>query len=190
MLTLGAFLLRPDAPTEARWGLSRGLIGSHHSNVAIPAVITSEIGIETRNKINAQAMQMQADVIAILAPYVGKKVRKISGYGGWVAALQKGLNAYGEALPDGVFWYLRCDYRWINLEAKTTYPVSECAVNYVKATVPVGFINEASGVLESVARPTTLRTDYTAEWASATRAEAARLEAAARELRSQLRELD
>ena len=41
--------------------------------------------IEARNQLNTAAMAAEAELIAILTPWIGRKIRKTSGYGGWVA---------------------------------------------------------------------------------------------------------
>ena len=47
-----------------------------------------EVQVEARNRLNTLALQYQQELSSILQPYLGKKVRKVSGYGGWVKALE------------------------------------------------------------------------------------------------------
>ena len=53
---------------------------------------TVEVQVEARNRLNALALEYQEGLKAILQPYLGKKVRKVSGYGGWVKALEAQVN--------------------------------------------------------------------------------------------------
>lgn len=150
----------------------------------------TELAVETRNRTNAKAMAIQAQVIALLTPYVGKKVRKVSGHGGWVAALQPQLDALYESLrAEGVNAWLACDCSWLRLEVKASYPISSQGVQYVRAEIYAGKV-DAQGVLVDVSEPVELRTDYTLAWVEQTQAEAYRLESEARTLRSALAAFD
>ena len=48
--------------------------------------------VAARNKLNRLAAQYRLELAAVLAPYLGKKIRKVSGYGGWVKALEKPIE--------------------------------------------------------------------------------------------------
>ena len=43
----------------------------------------SPLAVATRNGLNSKAMEAQQRLVALLTPYLGRKIRKISGYGGW-----------------------------------------------------------------------------------------------------------
>lgn len=150
--------------------------------------------VTTRNAVNLKAMDAQQRLAELLTPYVGKKARKVSGYGGWVAKLQTELQAFSSELhAEGFRAWVGCDHGWIHLDIDTTYKVKELvggghAVAYVKQTVSVGKIDTDDGELLELFDLATLRTDYTVEWVEQTQAEARRLEEEARDLRSSLRE--
>ena len=48
--------------------------------------------VAARNKLNRLAAQYRLELAAVLAPYIGKKIRKVSGYGGWIKALEKPIE--------------------------------------------------------------------------------------------------
>jgi hypothetical protein len=153
------------------------------------------LAVETRNSLNTKAMEVQKELTELLAPYQDRKVRKISGYGGWVAKLEPQLTAYFQGLQaDGFRGWLACDWHWLHLRLDTTYPVAELvggghSVDYVKADLSVGKINDA-GELVELFPLVELRTDYSPAWVDETRAQAYALESQAQALRSSLREFD
>jgi hypothetical protein len=50
--------------------------------------------VEARNRLNANAMAAEAELIEILTPWLGRKIRKMSGYGGWVAKLEPVIREF------------------------------------------------------------------------------------------------
>lgn len=147
--------------------------------------------VDTRNAVNARAMVIQCDLAQLLAPYLGRKARKVSGYGGWVAALAKELEQYqSEQQAEGFRCWLRVYHSWITLEVDTTCRTADGgAVQYVKANLSVGKVDE-SGVLLELFDLQQLRTDYSQAEIEAKRANAYELERQARELRSELRDFE
>lgn len=157
---------------------------------------TTDLAVSTRNCVNLKAMEVQQRLASLLTPYLGKKVRKISGSGGWVAALAPKLQAFSAQLQaEGFRCFVGCEYSWISVDLDTTYKVAELvggghAVDYVKAHVSLARIDPDTGELLHLFDPADLRTDYTLQWVEQTREKARLLESEARELRSQLREFD
>ena len=157
-------------------------------------MIVKSLTVTTRNSVNLKTMEIQRRLGEILVPYVGKKVRKISGHGGWIAALDKQLdNFYTELSAEGFRCWVSCRFDWASLEVQATFNSADLvggghAVEYVKASVSLAKITKEAGVLVEIFRPVSLKTDYTLEWVESTRKQAAQLEDQARELRSQLRE--
>jgi hypothetical protein len=150
--------------------------------------------VTTRNAVNLKAMDAQQRVVEILTPYLGKKARKVSGYGGWVAKLEPEFERFtNELRAEGFRAWVSCDYRWLNLRIDATYNVQELvggghAVAYVKQSVSIGKIDDSDGELIELFDLANLRTDYTVDWVETTRAEAYRLESEALELHSSLRD--
>jgi hypothetical protein len=141
-------------------------------------------------------MEIQRRLGEILAPYIGKKVRKVSGHGGWIVALDKELdNFYSDLAAEGFRCWISCRFDWASLEVQATFNAADLvggghAVEYVKASISLAKITGENGTLVEIFQPAILRTDYTLEWVEATRKQAAQLEGQARELRSQLREFN
>jgi hypothetical protein len=156
--------------------------------------MTLSLEVTTRNAVNLKAMDAQQRVVEILTPYLGKKARKVSGYGGWVAKLEPELERFtNELRAEGFRAWVSCQYKWLTLEIDSTYNVKELvggghAVEYVKQSVSIGKIDDTDGELIELFDLANLRTDYTVDWVEATRAEARRLESEASELRSSLRD--
>ena len=74
--------------------------------------------VDARNAVNRQADETEGHLIRILSPYQGKKVWKMSGYGGLVAKLEKELGTYRENHNVKHPWRLivRSDVSWITAE--------------------------------------------------------------------------
>ena len=45
--------------------------------------------VDFRNKVNAKADEVQTKLIDLFRPFVGKKIRTVSGYGDWSAQVKK-----------------------------------------------------------------------------------------------------
>lgn len=156
----------------------------------------SSLSVATRNAVNLKTMDIQRKLGEILGPYVDKKVRKVSGHGGWIVALDKELNIfYSDLASEGFRSWISCRLDWASLEVQATFNSAELvggghAVEYVKASILLAKITQENGTLVEIFEPVILRTDYTLEWVEATRKQAAQLEDQARDLRSQLREFN
>ena len=74
--------------------------------------------IDARNAVNRQADMIEGHLIRILSPYQGKKIWKMSGYGGLVAKLEKELDAYRVMHNVEHPWRLivRSDVSWLTAE--------------------------------------------------------------------------
>ena len=157
-------------------------------------MIIKSLTVTTRNSVNLKTMEIQRRLGEILAPYVGRKVRKVSGHGGWIAALDKQLDHfYTELSAEGFRCWVSCRFDWASLEVQATFNSADLvgcghAVEYVKASISLAKITREAGVLVEIFSPVSLKTDYTLDWVESTRKQAAQLEDQARELRSQLRE--
>lgn len=65
--------------------------------------------VEYRNKLNKKANQVERELRDFFKPFVGKKIRTISNYGGWSKLVNRSLNSYIQDLREEGFT-LRCRY--------------------------------------------------------------------------------
>ena len=65
--------------------------------------------VEYRNKLNKKANQVEIELRDFFKPFVGKKIRTISGYGSWSKLVSSSLNDYIQDLRNEGFT-LRCRY--------------------------------------------------------------------------------
>ena len=154
--------------------------------------------VDARNSLNRAAMATEAELIRILTPWLGRKVRKTSGHGGWVAKLQPEINAALAQLATGtdcragaghVTAWIDCPVRWLALHVKGCREFSGGGIQYLQQDLAIG-ATDVDGVLVELFAPTTLRTDYTAAEISAARQQIAEFKAQTRELQHQIREFD
>jgi hypothetical protein len=107
-----------------------------------------------RNDLNAAAIALREELTALLTPYVGKKIRRVSGYGGWVAKLTPVLEAlqekYRAAHSVSFHFEFSCYSFWV--EVKAHYPVANGggSVCYVKKTLSLGKWDEKTGELQGL----------------------------------------
>jgi hypothetical protein len=141
--------------------------------------------VDARNHLNTRAMAAEAELLAILTPWIGRKIRKTSGYGGWVAKLEPVIREFTDR---GDRTWLTCQHSWLALECQNRLQM-ERGVTYAKAQLSIGKIDD-TGILLELFQPTELRTDYTAQEIDEARAEAYRLESEARDLRHKIREFE
>jgi hypothetical protein len=142
--------------------------------------------VEARNQLNANAMAAEAELIEILTPWLGRKIRKMSGYGGWVAKLEPVIREFTDR---GDRTWLTCQHSWLTLECQSMLQLQPHGVSYSKAQLSIGKIDE-TGVLLELFQPTELRTNYTATEIDFARARAFELEQQARDLRHSIREFE
>ena len=117
--------------------------------------------VDFRNKVNAKADEVQTKLIDLFRPFVGKKVRTISGYGDWSAPVKKILDPYLESVRDSGY-RIMCRYSCGSLffEIDTIYKnqkinykglESDHAI-YVKEEFYVGRWDEDNGNLKEVSQ--------------------------------------
>ena len=149
----------------------------------------SPLAVATRNGLNSKAMEAQQRLVALLTPYLGRKIRKISGYGGWVAAVDRDLDRFrAELQAEGFRGWLACQSTWCHLQIDITYRLPDTNhCSYVKANLSICKVDEA-GLLVEIFPLAERRTDYTLEWVEAVSAEARKLEDKLSQLRQSIRE--
>ena len=146
--------------------------------------------VDARNQLNTRAMAAEAELLAILTPWIGRKIRKTSGHGGWVAKLEPILHTFmtSSGHPSDRVW-LTCQHSWLALDCQSMLQLQPHGVSYSKAQLSIGKIDD-TGILLELFQPTELRTDYTAQEIDDARSEAYRLESQARDLRHKIREFE
>jgi hypothetical protein len=152
--------------------------------------------VATRNLVNAKANELQTEFRNLLAPFINKKVIKVTPYSTWTKQVAQVLDTV-TSRPDfagphtGRFRlvYIFCAYS-VYAEIDTTYRIDEHSVNYVKQEFCVCRLDgNCDGVtLTSLPDLANFRTDYTAEEIIEKRAKLAELQAELRTVESELRE--
>lgn len=139
--------------------------------------------IDARNRINAEANRLADTIARLLMPWVGRKVYKTTGGGGWVASLK--TTMYGLQRPAG----FRLSYEvgvyalWAHLD------LFSLNTGYVKRSFWIGDIGEGGVLTELRSKPLNARTDYSLEAAQATQDRITALEVELAALRGDLAEL-
>lgn len=116
---------------------------------------TSDIAAHTeaRNALNATSIALRDELVALLTPCLGAKIRKVSGYGGWVAKLAPQIEAlhdrYNSADPRLTF-HFEFSVRSFWIETKTYYPVAGGGVRYLSQILSLGGWDEKTGELVSL----------------------------------------
>lgn len=135
-----------------------------------------------RNAVNLKTNQVQKELIEFFRPFIGKKIRTISGYGAWSKLVKKELDLYFSDLWNSQRYRVICHSSAGSLyfEIDTTYQYDTIdykgrenhSTNYVKAEFYVGSWDESTGNLYKVYEDEKIeprKTDWTVEELSATR---------------------
>jgi hypothetical protein len=109
--------------------------------------------VEARNALNAHSIQLRQDLISLLTPYLGCKIRKLSGWKGWIAKLDPEIRdlmtRYSEQHKITFHFEFSVYSFWV--ETKTHYPVADnSSVRYIKQTTFLGKWDENNGELQSL----------------------------------------
>ena len=95
--------------------------------------------VDARNKVNALALQYREDLVEILTPYLGKKIRKVSGYGGWVKALEPALDDLSRRYREqDCRTYVTFSINSFWAELSVSYSTGEYSCGYVKQQINIG----------------------------------------------------
>lgn len=117
--------------------------------------------VDFRNKVNAKADEVQTKLIDLFRPFVGKKIRTVSGYGDWSAPVKKVLDPYLKSVRDSgyrVIWRYSCGSLFFEIDR--TYKHKEINYKgwesdhavYVKEEFYVGRWEEENGNLREVSQ--------------------------------------
>lgn len=151
--------------------------------------------VDTRNKVNAKANELQAEFTKLLQPFVGKKVIKVTPYRQWtkqVAAVIDPLIS-----REGLDTKFRIVFNFsaysVYATVDTTYRLGEYSVDYVARSFYVcGLDGDCDGtsLTELPRDPANFRTDYTLEEVVQKMTELSELETKVADIKSQLREFN
>lgn len=120
--------------------------------------------IENRNNCNYFSNCISRDLNELFTPFLNKKVRKISGYGGWLKSIKKLIEPWqkkqivGFNEIDKIMIY--ASYTSLICRVQTWDQVSK---KYCSNEIYFGRFDDSTGELTKLAEPTKYRIDLTAE---------------------------
>lgn len=105
--------------------------------------------VETVNRVAIAANELSARLREALAPFVGKKVHKVTPYRSWSLYPKKAVDLVVEDFRKRGFRVFFRHSEWrIDVEIDTTYPFSADSVAYVKQCFGVGSIRNGDTLNE------------------------------------------
>lgn len=123
--------------------------------------MVSEILVETRNKVNAAALQLHTELAAVLEPFRGSKVIKTYSKVAWSKRALEAIGPIVERFNEQGF---RVSFRFtravVIVTIDTTYPVNE-RVDYVETYFGIIFVHR--DIMASICPIEKFKTDYTVE---------------------------
>tara|TARA_B100001094_G_scaffold227319_1_gene221837 strand:+ start:776 stop:1345 length:570 start_codon:yes stop_codon:yes gene_type:complete len=154
-----------------------------------------------RNAVNLKTNQVQKELIEFFRPFIGKKIRTISGYGAWSKLVKKELELYFDDLWNSKRYRVICHSSSSSLwfEIDTTYQYDtidykgreDHSTSHVKAEFYVGSWDESTGNLYKVYEDEKIqsrKTNWTVEELAATRKKIKDMREELRDLESSVRE--
>jgi len=150
--------------------------------------------VDTRNKVNAKANELQAEFAKLLQPFVGKKVIKLTPCRQWT----KQVSAVIDPLisREGLDTKFRIVFNFsaysVYATVDTTYRLSEYSVDYVARSFYVcGLDGDCDGTsLTGLPDLANFCTDYTLDEVVQKMTELSELEAKVSDIKSELREFN
>ena len=152
-------------------------------------MIIDQRAIDARNRLNRKADDVEPMLQALFASYLGKKVWRISGYGGLTAAVAKEVerlaNAHGLTHESGYRLIISSEVAWIRARLQLRYNVESGGVNYIDCGFHAGKRDDQGVLIEraELCYPA-YRPQFTLDQVQATKKRAYELEQQARDLRS------
>jgi len=143
--------------------------------------------VQARNLVNSKSNQVSKRIQEILFDFREKKIVNSTPYWTWSKKVKDRMSAFQDELQAEKFRlvFVFSEHGvWGTLD--TTFPVSDCAVEYVKAEIPICTLSDCC--LESVGAPLDRRTDYTLTEVLSVMSKISRLEDEVRFLKNQIRE--
>lgn len=127
--------------------------------------------IETVNRVAIAANELSARLREVLAPFIGKKVHKITRYRAWTVCPQKAVDlVVADFRARGFRVFFRHSEWRIDVEIDTTYPFSADSVAYVKQCFGIGSIRNGD-TLNGLWEVAPFRSDFTPELVASNLAE-------------------
>ena len=139
--------------------------------------------IDARNELNATADRLEPELQAIMSDYLEKKVWKISGYGGLMAAISGRIKREIE-LPEPYRLLFDSPVYRINAELSYRYDLAAGGVNYIREHFSIARRDDQGVMMstESLAYPSG-RPQFTLAQVKDVRARIYQIEDQSRELR-------
>ena len=149
--------------------------------------IIDQAAIDARNELNRTADRVEQDLQALMAFNLGKKVWKISGWGGLTASVAKQLATIEAELPPRYRLIIRSEVSGIWADLDVNYERPEGGVKYVRESFRIGRRDD-DGVMTEADSPAYPdgRKQFTLAMVKATADRAYEYEQQARQLRSSI----
>ena len=145
--------------------------------------------VATRNKVNAKANYLSQVLRELFAEFEGKKIVKFTPYKYFTAKITKRIDEIKkQAAEEGFRLWFNIQHGSISAELDTTYRRDDVSVNYVKQYFYLASYTGDSGLMLKTYNAADFRTDYTDAEILAKREQINKLDAAMRELKSDIRE--
>lgn len=123
--------------------------------------MVSEILVETRNKVNAAALQLHAELAAAFEPLRGSKIIRTYPKSAWSKKTLEIIEPIVERFKEQGFRVIfRFTQPMVSVTIDTTYPVNE-GVDYVE--IYFGMIFFHRDIMASICPAPKIKTDYTVE---------------------------
>ena len=110
--------------------------------------IIDQSAIDARNELNRTADRVEPDLQALMASHLGKKVWKISGWGGLTSAVAKKLATIEAELPPRYRLIIRSEVTSIWAKLDLCYDRPEGGVNYINEEFRIGRRDDAGVLVE------------------------------------------
>jgi len=149
--------------------------------------IIDQAAIDARNELHRTADRVERDLQALMAAHIGKKVWKISGWGGLTSAVAKKLATVESELPPRYRLIIRSEVSGIWADLDVNYDRPEGGVNYIRESFRIGRRDD-DGVMTEADVPAypEPREQFTLAEVKAAADRAYELEQQARQLRSSI----
>ncbi len=142
--------------------------------------------IETVNRVAIAANELSARLREALAPFLGKKVHKVTPCRSWAAQSRAVIEPIAEDFRARGFRVFFRHSEWrIDVEIDATYPTGSGSVEYVKKSFGVGSIRDGD-TLKELWEIAPFRSDFTAEIVHSNLAEIEALQSRIRELEQEI----
>tara|TARA_R110000822_G_scaffold6418_2_gene27126 strand:+ start:1186 stop:1650 length:465 start_codon:yes stop_codon:yes gene_type:complete len=138
--------------------------------------------VETVNRVAATATELSALLRESLAPFVGKKIHRVTPCRAWTAQSRAIVEPIEESFRARGFRVFFRHSEWrIDVEIDATYPTGNGSVAYVKKSFGVGSIRDGD-TLKELWEIAPFRSDFTPEIVRSNLAEIEALQSRIREL--------